>query len=90
MPIPAPFPGLVIRYSFLWSHEAERGLREGRKDRPCAIVLLKSEQDGARKVVTVAPITHAPNSSDRAVAMPPKLKRRSDWMTTRHGSSSTK
>jgi hypothetical protein len=26
----------VIRYSFLWSHEAKAGASEGRKDRPCA------------------------------------------------------
>lgn len=75
MPIPDPFPGLVIRYSFLWSHEARKGRTEGSKDRPCTIVLLKAEQDGDRKVVTVAPITHAPNNPDRAVAMPPKLRR---------------
>jgi hypothetical protein len=31
---PAPKPGLVIRYSFLWSHEADAGAVEGAKDRP--------------------------------------------------------
>jgi len=75
VPIPAPFPGLVICYSFLWSHKAKKGLSEGKKDRPCAIVLLKAELEGDRKIVTVAPITHTPNDPGRAVALPPKLKR---------------
>lgn len=39
MSLPAPQPGLVICYSFLWSHEHRRGQEEGRKDRPCVIVL---------------------------------------------------
>ena len=39
MTFPAPVPGLVIRYSFLWSREARTGATEGRKDRPCAIVV---------------------------------------------------
>ena len=39
MTLPVPLPGLVIRYSFLWSREARAGATEGRKDRPCAIVV---------------------------------------------------
>lgn len=38
MSYPEPKPGLVIRYSFLWSHEAEAGADEAAKDRPLAIV----------------------------------------------------
>ncbi|MBF0373050.1 MAG: type II toxin-antitoxin system PemK/MazF family toxin [Alphaproteobacteria bacterium] len=75
MPIPAPFPGLVIGYSYLWSHERKKGMAEGVKDRPCAIVLVKSEDDGGHKIVTVAPITHSPNDPKRAVQLSPKLKR---------------
>ena len=33
MPIPTPEPGLVISYAYLWDHEAQSGLEEGRKDR---------------------------------------------------------
>ncbi len=39
MSYPTPVPGLVIRFSFLWSTEAKSGVEEGRKDRPCAIVV---------------------------------------------------
>ena len=60
MTISDPRPGLVIRYSFLWSSEAERGSIEGSKDRPCAIVVaLRREKDGAYQTI-VAPVTHSP------------------------------
>lgn len=47
---PEPQPGLVISYAYLWSDEAERGLVEGREDRPCAIVVAieHPEQAGRR------------------------------------------
>ena len=32
MTFPAPRPGLVIRYSFLWSEERDAGTEEGAKD----------------------------------------------------------
>jgi hypothetical protein len=34
MPLTEPVAGLVIRYSFLWTHEAKAGSEEGSKDRP--------------------------------------------------------
>jgi hypothetical protein len=61
MRIPAPAPGLVIRYSFLWSHERDAGRDEGSKDRPCAIVVATRLIDGDVRVL-VAPITHAPST----------------------------
>ncbi len=60
MTFPTPKPGLVIRYSFLWSHEHDAGTDEAAKDRPCAIVVAaRRDADGAITVI-VAPITHAP------------------------------
>ncbi len=64
MPLPAPVPGLVIRYSFLWSHEAKAGREEGNKDRPCAILLAVAAKDG-EQIVTVLPVTHTPPVDDR-------------------------
>jgi hypothetical protein len=59
--IPLPKPGLVIRYSFLWSSEHARGVVEGAKDRPCAIVVAIPQGDAGRDLHTiVAPITHSP------------------------------
>jgi len=76
LPLPEPVPGLVIRYSYLWSDEHELGREEGRKDRPCAIVLTAEERDGARPV-TVLPITHSPPADDHlAVEIPIEVKRR--------------
>jgi hypothetical protein len=76
MAFPTPVPGLVVRYSFLWSHEARAGAEEGRKDRPCAVLLTMRTQRG-RDVVTVLPITHSPPDDPAlAVEIPLATKRR--------------
>ena len=76
MALPDPAPGLVIGYSYLWRDEALQGLEEGRKDRPCVIVLAVQNVDG-RTVVTVAPITHSPpDKPEFAVELPPDTKKR--------------
>ena len=40
----------MVRYAYLWTHEAEAGAEEGRKDRPCAVVLavVRAAPPGAR------------------------------------------
>jgi hypothetical protein len=58
--LPTPRPGLVIRYGFLWSHEAEAGAEEAAKDRPCAIVVAARRQENGEIGVIVAPITREP------------------------------
>jgi len=56
--------------------EHRRGREEGVKDRPCAVILATTNQDGDR-VVVVLPITHAPPSDpDLAVEIPALVKRR--------------
>lgn len=76
MALPAPVPGLVIRYSFLWSHEAKAGREEGSKDRPCAILLAVAASDG-EQIVTVLPVTHTPPVDDMlAVEIPVATKTR--------------
>jgi len=73
MSIPGPEPGLVIRYSFLWSHEAKVGAVEGSKDRPCAIVVAVSDDKNAKGRVVVAPITHTkPENADASIEIPAK------------------
>ena len=75
MPIPIPEPGLVIGYSYLRHHEHDTGSEEGRKDRPCAIIIATLDADGDT-VVYVAPITHVtPSSSDDGLEIPTSLKR---------------
>ena len=75
MSFPAPRPGLVIRYSFLWSNEAAAGAEEAAKDRPCAIVVATSKADTGDIAVIVAPITHAPPNDDDSVEIPARVAR---------------
>ena len=73
---PKPLPGQVISYAYLWQTEHQRGQEEGLKDRPCAIILVVTTEDG-NEIVTVLPITHTPPSNpDLAVEIPPATKRR--------------
>lgn len=74
---PDPLPGLVIQYSYLWSHEAEVGHEEGRKDRPVAIVMAITASAAGERRVTVLPITHRqPTDDASAVEIPLATKAR--------------
>jgi hypothetical protein len=72
---PAPRPGLVIRYGFLWSDEVRRGADEAAKDRPCAIVVATRRIEGGDIDVIVTPITHAPADEDDSIEIPIKVAR---------------
>jgi hypothetical protein len=73
---PKPAPAQIIRYSYLWRRDAERGVEEGSKDRPCAVVMTVQDDDG-EDVVTVLPVTHAPPRDPAdALEIPPETKRR--------------
>lgn len=75
MTLPLPEAGLVIRYSYLWLREHRQGQEEGSKDRPCAIVLARQDQDGETKVLVV-PVTHSrPEVPASAVELPLAVKR---------------
>lgn len=76
MSFPAPVPGLVIRYSYLWRSEYLQGREEGVKDRPCAVVLTTTTEEGDT-CVTVLPVTHAPPADSAfAVELPARTKAR--------------
>lgn len=64
MSFPQPAPGLVISYAYLWRREHQAGQQEGRKHRPCVIVLAVQKSESTTQV-TVAPITHKSPLSDR-------------------------
>jgi hypothetical protein len=73
---PEPYPGLVIRYSYLWKREFDAGQDDGSKDRPCAIVMAVVDADGD-KDVWVLPITHsAPTNPLDAIEIPTVTKNR--------------
>ena len=76
MALPEPVPGLVVRYAYLWREEYLRGKEEGRKDRPCAVIVVTTGEAGDR-VVTVLPITRTPPPKPAlAVEIPTPTKRR--------------
>ena len=73
---PKPEPGLVIRYSYLWQSEADAGLEEGDKKRPCAIILVVLSK-GEMPFVRVLPVTHSrPHDPESAIEIPLQTKKR--------------
>jgi hypothetical protein len=73
---PAPRPGLVIRYAYLWESEARQGREEGVKDRPCAIILVVL-REGDHPIVRVLPVPHAaPDDPGDALEIPRPTKER--------------
>ena len=73
MEIPTPKVGLVIRYSFLWSRQAQEAQEEGSKDRPAAII-VKTDKSGGNTTVWVCPITHHPDPDDDIVEVPERTR----------------
>jgi hypothetical protein len=72
---PAPAAGTVIAYSFLWQNEAQAGHLEGRKRRPCAVLVVVTTTESRNPEVVVAPITHRqPEFDDGAVELPPRVR----------------
>ena len=73
---PAPQPGLVIRYSYLWQREALAGQEEGVKDRPCAVIIASTDEEGRTRVYAV-PVKHSmPPDAETAIEIPPLVKAR--------------
>jgi hypothetical protein len=76
MPLPLPEPGLVVSYEFLWAEEAESGIVEGQKARPCVLLSVRRDPKTGDTWTTVVPITHAPPADDdEALELPSPLKR---------------
>ena len=75
MTLPVPAPGLVVSYSYLWRDQHVAGAEEGRKVRPCAIVVVSADEEGDVRVY-VAPITHSRPDDPHAVELPRAAKRR--------------
>lgn len=76
MALPTPQPGLVISYSYLWRAQERAGETNGRKTRPCVIVVTSIDDDGDT-IVYVVPITHRYSTGDpEALELPRAVKRR--------------
>ncbi len=73
MALPEPKPGLVIRYDYLWTHEAAAGRDQG-KERPACLVAA-SDSAAVPRFVVILPITHTPPDEDTiGVEIPAKVR----------------
>ena len=73
MALPDPKPGLIVRYDYLWSHEAAGGREQG-KDRPTCIVAA-SDSAARPRYVVLLPITHVPPSGTTiGIEIPARVK----------------
>ena len=71
--LPEPRPGLVIRYDYLWTHEAAVGRDQG-KERPACLIAASNPAMSPRFVV-ILPITHSPPGKDSVgVEIPAKVR----------------
>jgi hypothetical protein len=75
MHVPAPEPGLVIRFNYLWRREQLAGGENARYPRPCAVVLMLRRDVDGTLLVLVAPITHSPPVGEvSALRLPERVK----------------
>lgn len=82
----APQAGMVLHYNFLWKHEAERGQKEGARDRPVVVLVLM----GDGEEVVVAPITTlAPEQGAPAIEVPARECGNADPGLWFHGAATT-
>ena len=73
MALPDPKPGLVVRYDYLWSHEAAKGRTQG-KDRP-ACLMIATDPAVTPRFVVLLPITHsAPTGGTVGIEVPAAVR----------------
>jgi len=71
-----PKAGDVLRYPYLWARQSRTGETEGRKLRPCAVVLAVTNQKDQTHLRLCAVTTQKPMSDAIAVPVPDTEKRR--------------
>ena len=71
-----PSAGHVLRYPYLWARQAQTGETEGRKSRPCAVILSISAKPGQTELRLCAITSQPPHANSRAVIVPAIEKRR--------------
>ncbi len=73
MALPDPKPGLVVRYDYLWAHEAAAGRDQG-KTRPACLIAATDPAVRPRYVVLL-PITHTPPAGDtEGIEIPARVR----------------
>ncbi|HEX3675647.1 MAG TPA: hypothetical protein VHU87_15355 [Rhizomicrobium sp.] len=74
MALPAPEPGLVFRYDYVWLRETDARRKPG-KERPACLVAALDVVD--RRLVAILPITHTkPTAATAAIEIPAAVKRK--------------
>lgn len=66
---------MVIGYSYLWVNELNSGAIEGRKNRPC-VIILSIKDDQGETVITAAPITHTEPNIGAGIEIPAPTRQR--------------
>ena len=73
MALPDPKPGLVVRYDYLWTHEAAAGRDQG-KTRPACLIAATDPAVRPRYVVLLS-ITHTPPAGDtEGIEIPARVR----------------
>ena len=72
----ATHAGAVLRYPYLWARQAGRGETEGRKTRPCAVILALQTANGQTELRLCAVTTQPPPTGTHAVEVPEIERRR--------------
>lgn len=73
MTLPDPKPGLVVRYDYLWTHEAAAGREQGKE--PPACLVAATDSTARPRYVVLLPITHTPPSGNTVgIEIPMKVK----------------
>ena len=72
----APYAGCVLRYPYLWARQAGRGETEGRKSRPCAVILALKTGKGQTELRLCSITTQPPQKGTQAVEVPEIERRR--------------
>ena len=70
-----PSNGLVIRYSYLWARQYDRGEESGRKGRPTCVQIIIARRDSGT-VVALFPITTQPPQAGRSALEVPEIEAR--------------
>jgi hypothetical protein len=72
----APKAGTVLRYPYLWARQAGIGETEGRKSRPCAVILAVRNEKGQTELRLCAVTSQPPQNHNHAIEVPAIEKRR--------------
>ena len=68
--------GAVLRYPYLWARQSKNGETEGRKPRPCAVILALKSGNDQTELRLCAVTTQLPQTGTCAVEVPEIEKRR--------------